>query len=65
MKFTPLVALRSSLCVLGLARAELSKVLCCLGRDVRSQSHLDAAQGLSWTGMISGIDAMLKRGQVT
>ena len=43
MEFATFVALRSTLRVLGLAGAELAKVLCGLGHDIGEQFHLDPA----------------------
>jgi len=48
VELAALVALRSSLGVLGLARAELSEVLGCLGGYVCEELHFDAAEGFPW-----------------
>jgi len=48
VELAALVALRSSLGVLGLACAELSEVLGCLGGYVCEELHFDAAEGFSW-----------------
>ena len=47
MEFGPLVALRSPLSILGVARAELTKVLGGPGGDLCEKLHLHASQGLS------------------
>jgi hypothetical protein len=60
MELAAFVALRLSSVVLGLTRAELAKVLCCLGDDIFEQLHLDPPQLLpcclcqSPTGGIAG-----------
>ena len=46
MKLAALVALRLAAAILGLARAELTKVLSCLGHDILEQLYLDPAQFL-------------------
>lgn len=50
MELAPLIPLRSSLGVLGLAGAELTEVLGRLGSDVCIQEHLDAAKGFTCLG---------------
>lgn len=44
VEFAPFVALRSALCVLRLARAELPEVFGRLGRRVGEKLHFDAAE---------------------
>ena len=48
MKFAAFVPLRSSLRVLGLAGAELTEVLGCLGGEVGKKFHLDPTKWLSY-----------------
>jgi len=47
VEFAPLVPLRSSLGVLGLACAELTEVFGRLGRYVGEEFHFDPPEGLS------------------
>ena len=47
MEFTPLVALRPSLGILGLSGAVLPEVLCSLRGHIREELHLDTTQRLS------------------
>lgn len=44
MELAPLVPLRLASAVLGLARAELAKVLCSPGHDILEQFNLDPAK---------------------
>lgn len=48
MEFTPLVALRTALGVLGLAGAELAEVLGRFGDGGGEEFHFYAAEGFAW-----------------